>query len=627
MFTPSRTHRPAAQALALLLGLALGACSDEHSISAPRSAADAKTLRGEFYSDAPVGLLSVELSGGELREPLIYNVPLGGRELQPSLAIPAGKGYGAIVRAYDSNGEITHEGKLYLEGVQIGENESIGLSLEPVGKGEGLKLGLALIGEEPTKEELTIVIRADRKSVLDGESVTLRAIVLDAFGHEVPVDPSEIHWAILDPRTGKLVPSMSNEMAAATYTSRYLTSKYYATLIAEYRQWRKDWLQQIVVDPWVDVSAGGQVTCALRGSGKLYCWGINSFKMLGTTKDSACGGYNCSSAPLLVEGGRRFSNVSVGQMHVCAVEQNTGKPFCWGDNIFNILGQPMSMVSSAATPMEVSGSPPAFKSISAGWNHTCGVTTTGTAMCWGYYWNGRLGTGSTTSQSAPVAVSAPTGLSQVTYTSVTAGMLHSCGITTASKIFCWGQLGGVTYSAPNEVAAVNGASWSTLGLSSTAQAVCATNSASLTMCWGEGSGGQLGNNLYGAGVKSATPVLVKNTSGGAFSPAFVSTTTGYIHSCGLTASGNAFCWGENSEGQLGNSSQVAAKTPVGAGALSFTKISAGNGHTCAIDSNADIYCWGTNVWGQLGLGDRSRTLPIGGTLGVSSPTKVVAPVP
>jgi alpha-tubulin suppressor-like RCC1 family protein len=278
----------------------------------------------------------------------------------------------------------------------------------------------------------------------------------------------------------------------------------------------------------------------------------------------------------------------------------------------------------------VSGSPPAFKQIAAGWNHTCGVTTAGVAMCWGNYWNGRLGSSASSHQSAPVAVSAPSSGS-VTYASVTAGMLHSCGITTSSQIFCWGSLGGVQFGIPNEVAKHNGASWSTMSLGGTAQQVCATNSSNLALCWGEASQGQLGNNQSGTmpnglGLRFATPQLVLNGSGGAFSPALVSTATGEGHSCGLSAAGNAFCWGTNGNGQLGDGSQVQRNTPVAAGALTFTRISVGITHTCAIDANQDIYCWGQNTWGQLGIGTRNTMLPFIGANGVASPTKVVAPV-
>jgi len=148
----------------------------------------------------------------------------------------------------------------------------------------------------------------------------------------------------------------------------------------------------------------------------------------------------------------------------------------------------------------------------------------------------------------------------------------------------------------------------------------------MTYCWGDGNAGRLGINLSGPSVKSSTPIFVKNSSGGAFTPALVSLATGDVHTCGLTASGNAFCWGENYAGELGNSSQVASNTPVGAGAMVFAKVAVGLTHTCALDSSRDIYCWGGNSMGQLGLGDRNRTLSINSVSGVNTPTKIAGPV-
>ena len=155
-----------------------------------------------------------------------------------------------------------------------------------------------------------------------------------------------------------------------------------------------------------------------------------------------------------------------------------------------------------------------------------------------------------------------------------------------------------------------------------AQHVCATNASNATFCWGDGASGQLGNNTYGAGVKSSTPVAVMGGS-------FVSVTAGYVHSCGLTSTGAAYCWGENVNGALGDGTAIARKTPVAAGYLTYSKISAGASHTCGIDlsDNKNIYCWGANTWGQVGMGRRDTWALQNYANGVVNPTKVVAPIP
>ena len=87
--------------------------------------------------------------------------------------------------------------------------------------------------------------------------------------------------------------------------------------------------------------------------------------------------------------------------------------------------------------------------------------------------------------------------------------------------------------------------------------------------------------------------------------AFTFISTGYDHSCGVTTSGSAYCWGLNNSGQLGNgSSDVSAHTVPEAvsGNLNFSSMSAGGRHTCGITTNGAAYCWGQNQDGQLGDG-------------------------
>ena len=92
-------------------------------------------------------------------------------------------------------------------------------------------------------------------------------------------------------------------------------------------------------------------------------------------------------------------------------------------------------------------------------------------------------------------------------------------------------------------------------------------------------------------------------------------TVGAAHACGLTANGTAYCWGKNTNGQLGDSTTTdrPEPTPVSAG-LKFKVISAGGSHTCGISKDNVPYCWGNNENGQLGLGTT--------TIGPSFPFRV-----
>lgn len=84
----------------------------------------------------------------------------------------------------------------------------------------------------------------------------------------------------------------------------------------------------------------------------------------------------------------------------------------------------------------------------------------------------------------------------------------------------------------------------------------------------------------------------------------VTVSTGDHFACGLTSAGEAYCWGRNAEGQLGDGSSINRATPVRVRTgMRFHDISAGWwGHACAVSLEGDAYCWGANEHGQLGDG-------------------------
>src|SRR5207245_1109747 len=189
-----------------------------------------------------------------------------------------------------------------------------------------------------------------------------------------------------------------------------------------------------------------------------------------------------------------------------------------------------------------------FTAVTAGDAHTCGVTAAGAAYCWGYNSSGQLGDGSTTNRLTLVLVKAPAGVS---FDTVTAGRLRTCGVTAAGRADCWG---------------------------------------------GNGSG-QLGD---GSMTDRSSPVLV------APGVSFAAVTAGRLHTCGVTPAGTAYCWGSNSVGQLGDrtttdrSSPVLVQPPTG---VSFAAVTAGAAHSCGVTAAGAAYCWGGNGGGQPGDGD------------------------
>ena len=87
--------------------------------------------------------------------------------------------------------------------------------------------------------------------------------------------------------------------------------------------------------------------------------------------------------------------------------------------------------------------------------------------------------------------------------------------------------------------------------------------------------------------------------------------TGIAHTCGVVSGGEAWCWGFNFSGQLGDGSQTMRLSPVRvSGGLLFNSVTGGNSHTCGVTVDDVAYCWGHNFQGQLGDGTNiGRALP------------------
>src|SRR6266566_2191997 len=129
---------------------------------------------------------------------------------------------------------------------------------------------------------------------------------------------------------------------------------------------------------------------------------------------------------------------------------------------------------------------------------------------------------------------------------------------------------------------------------------CGVTSSDAAYCWGDNASGDLGS---GTTPDSAIPSPVV-----AGELAFGTVSTGNHFTCGITINGAAYCWGDNSSGQLGNTTTTNSKTPSAvAGGLSFATISAGLSHTCAVTPQGAAYCWGLNDNGQLGNGTSTNS--------------------
>jgi len=151
---------------------------------------------------------------------------------------------------------------------------------------------------------------------------------------------------------------------------------------------------------------------------------------------------------------------------------------------------------------------PELVQLTAGESHTCGLTTSGAAYCWGGNFVGQLGNGDTISRLEPEVV-----LGGRVFTALTAGNGHTCGLTDDGAAYCWGlnsagQLGtGETTNQPGPVEVSGGRTFSSI--SAGGVHTCAVGTAGAAYCWGSNSSGALGD---GTGVESSIPVPVSGRS-------------------------------------------------------------------------------------------------------------------
>ena len=315
------------------------------------------------------------------------------------------------------------------------------------------------------------------------------------------------------------------------------------------------------------ISAGGYHACALTSAGAVVCWGWNDSGQLGNGRQG-CGDVRCSSPiPVAVSGlGSGVAAIAAGGVHSCALT-SVGGVVCWGDNSYGQLGD--GTTTNRYTPVAVSGLSSGVVAIAAGGDHTCALTSAGAVVCWGYNTYGQLGDGTTTTRLTPVAVS---GLASGV-AAISAGGLHSCALTSAGGVVCWGYNGG----------------------------------------------GQLGD---GTTTNRDTPVDVSGLGSGVAAIA-----AGGVHSCALTRAGGVVCWGSNGWGQLGDGTTTERHTPVAVSGLvsGVVAIAAGTEHTCALTSVGVVKCWGENASGQLGDGTTIDSHTPVGVIGFGGSLKCSVP--
>ncbi|KAH9256373.1 hypothetical protein BASA81_005618 [Batrachochytrium salamandrivorans] len=288
-----------------------------------------------------------------------------------------------------------------------------------------------------------------------------------------------------------------------------------------------------------DVSAGTYHSCLIDRGSQVKCVGLNNFYQLG---DGTQLNKRVLVPTLGLDSG--IEEVYCGYSGSCA-RMKSGKAQCWS--------QFANVVRISPVHITVSGG---IQSISLGNAHACIVEVGGKLYCMGTGGQGRLGTGTTTTQPAPTQV---VGLAAENIVSVACGYFHTCAVNKAGAMFCWG----------------------------------------------ESDNGRLGNPSITS--DSPNPVQVTGITSGVAS-AWVE----WYNSFALMQNGTVWAFGRDVYGVFGTGSTGTKTVPImfGQGVSGVVEIRGGFHTTCVLLQNDTVWCTGNDNYGQLGVGNKVTSLTL-----------------
>jgi len=361
----------------------------------------------------------------------------------------------------------------------------------------------------------------------------------------------------------------------------------------------------------VQVAAGDGVSCAVRATGEVFCWGDNGEGQLGNGETS--GPARATVA------GLDASQVACGDHFACALD-TTGSVWCWGRRLGG-AGVGDDLLTPEAVPDLTD-----VAELGAGTGgFACALDTSGGVWCWGANTSGQLGDVTVPSSTTPLLVS---GVDDAVHLSV--GADHACATRADGTVACWGgnttyQLGlghnrlspglvveptvianamqivGTCFRLPDlSVRCGDGSidlpAGSATDVAMSASSWCAVELSGEVRCEGDDFYGQLG-----VGDTDRETVIGL--------PDAVDVACGDTHCCAVRHTGRVVCWGDNEWGQLGVEEvsptlcfDVPCSTvPLRVDGLSdAARVVAGRAHSCALTADGRVVCWGDNDEGQVG---------------------------
>lgn len=336
------------------------------------------------------------------------------------------------------------------------------------------------------------------------------------------------------------------------------------------------------VNDALSLSAGGNMTCALRAGGALACWGENTYGQVGDGTTT-----NRSVPRAITVVGVTFSQIDTGGEHTCAVTA-TNTTLCWGRNHLNQLGD--ETYANASSPR--SNGMTSVSEVTTGESHTCAQFSDHSVKCWGNNpSNVRLGDGNVDVTKIPYNF-----ITLANIIDVAQGTDFFCALDDGGSVYCMGsngrgQLGDGTTGARTFPGAVIGIT-TAVEVEAGDDFACALLADSSVSCWG-------GNDTGSFGDGTSTSSLLPKATG---LTGVTSLKLGANGGCALISGGTVKCWGQN-QGDVGNGTTSAVLTPVSVlNITTATAIAKGQSHSCALLSDKTVKCWGKNNYGQLGDG-------------------------
>lgn len=321
----------------------------------------------------------------------------------------------------------------------------------------------------------------------------------------------------------------------------------------------------------------------------------------------SCGATDCVEA----------AQVSAGFNHSCLID-SSGKAACFGKNTDSQLGDGGTGRQLAPRAVALLSG---VSAISAGKEHTCAIAAPNqSAYCWGDDTNGELGNGAGGDSAQPQLIELTSSTS-----SIAAGEDHTCAVISGA-VKCWGsrangKLGDYCEATTCNTSMPTPSSvfYSDFSLLAACSRVgvgrehsCALLTNGTVACWGQNNNGQLGDGSSDAFSSTVRTVSTLTSA--------TDLAVGDYHTCAVQG-GKVFCWGKNGTRQLGQPTGDSFNTPQEVPALSgITAVNAGSGFTCALTNANTIKCWGDNSKGQTASGEGTASA----TLSTLSLTNVTA---